>query len=564
MSKSPLFPPVLFLSFVFSACEPSVTASSGSDLTEDARGSFTTVITNTKIYGDATAADAVAIRGTAIAQVGVSQDLAARCTNNGCTVVDAKGGFLVPGFHDAHVHLFTAGEENFELVVAGANVARIQAAVRAYASEHQDAWILGRGFSLGGFATLPTAADLDAVEPTRPVAITDHSGHNMWTNTAALTAAHIDASTPDPPAGKIVRDASGKPTGVFLDNAKNLVIAAQPALTEDQRQAYILAGETKALTKGITTMQGGALSLAVAKSYATLDRAGKLRQRAFLWAPLVVNDDLFEQWVAFARSLPKDGKVQVVAFKGLLDGTFPASTAALLAPYSDGPTNKGALYIPQATLDADVIRANRAGIPVALHAVGDAAVRSALDSFERSKRTLGHSLVNRVEHAVVVDPVDVPRFAALGVAASVQPIWLYGQAGSQNFLAAKRLGEGRLSEVYAWNSLAKAGATLLFGSDLPSSDLFDPVTGIYAATFRTFANGEAFTPEQRIEGDLALRAYTENPAAAIGMGDRLGKIAASYQADLVLLDHDPRTGSRSLAEDALRAIWIAGTSIALP
>jgi predicted amidohydrolase YtcJ len=188
-------------------------------------------------------------------------------------------------------------------------------------------------------------------------------------------------------------------------------------------------------------------------------------------------------------------------------------------------------------------------------------VRSALDAFERSKRVLGHSLVNRVEHASVVDPVDVPRFAALGVAASVQPIWIHGYAGSQGFILAKRLGEGRLPELYPWGSLAKAGATLLFGSDLPSSDFFDPVTGIYAAAFRTFADGEPFTPDQRVDGDLALRAYTESPAAAIGFGDRLGRIAVSYQADLVLLDHDPRTGSKSLDEDALRATWIAGTML---
>jgi predicted amidohydrolase YtcJ len=348
---------------------------------------------------------------------------------------------------------------------------------------------------------------------------------------------------------------------MFLDGARAFVLAKRPPLTDDERAKFILAGQAKATAVGCTAMQGGPVSLEVAQVYARLDREGRLTQRAFLWAPLLSNEADFQSWVAFAHGLPKDGKVQISAFKGFADGTYAARTAALLAPYADDPSTRGELYVPQEKLNAAVIRANRAGFPVAIHATGDAAVRSALDAYERSKATLAHALLNRVEHASLVDPADAPRFGALGVAASVQPGWLYEFGSRAKFVPADRVGAVRSAHVYPWNDLAHGGAFLLFGSDLPSGASVDPIMGIYGAAVRKFSNGEPFTPEQRVDADVALRAYTTNPAVAVGWGDRLGKIAAGYEADLVLLDRDPRGGATSTAEDPIRGMWVAGKPV---
>jgi predicted amidohydrolase YtcJ len=171
--------------------------------------------------------------------------------------------------------------------------------------------------------------------------------------------------------------------------------------------------------------------------------------------------------------------------------------------------------------------------------------------------------VNRVEHASLVDPADAGRFGVLGVAASVQPVWLAGYPSRASFASAgDRVGSVRTAHLFPWNELSQGGALLLFGSDLPASDLLDPVTGIYSAAVRRFPNGEELTPEQRIDADLALRAYTTHPAVAIGWGDRIGKIAVGYEADLVLLDHDPRSGAKGLVDDPMKRMWIAGTSVA--
>ncbi len=527
-----------------------------------ALGPLDVVITHARVYGAAAGIDAVAIRGSKIASVGTSADLTFACTPP-CAVVDAADGYLSPGFHDGHVHLATAGAESEELLVRGASIPDIQAAVKAFAGAHPDApWILGHGFSAVRFLSPPTRADLDAVEPTRPVALTDHTGHNLWTNTAALRAAGITKKTHDPPGGSIQRDAHGEPTGYFVDAGRGLVLAKAPPVTEEARERMVLAGERLSLEKACTSAQGGPVTLDIAKTYARLDREGKLHERAFLWGPLLAPEPVFNAWVAFAHELPKDGKVQVVALKGFADGTLEARTAALLAPYEDDPANRGKLYVPQDALNRAVVRANRAGFPAAIHAIGDAAVRSALDAFEASKAELGHHLMNRVEHASLVDPADAKRFGALGVAASVQPVWLYGfpSRASLGSLAG-RLGSARLARLYPWNDLAKGGALLVFGSDFPSSDLFDPISGIFAAARREVGDGDIVGPDQRLAFELAYRAYTESPAVAVGQGDRLGKIAAGYEADLVLLERDPRASAKSLKDAPLKKMWIAGRAV---
>jgi hypothetical protein len=461
----------------------------------------------------------------------------------------------MPGFHDAHIHTLLAGEATFELALAGLSIPAIQEAVRTYASAHPDPWIRGRGFALPALRSLPTHELLDAID--RPVALTDQSGHNLWVNAAAMRAANVTKATVAPPGGTIVRDAQGEPTGIFEDAAQLLIASKFPPPDEALRERQILAGERLALAAGITSAQGGPISIEAARTYARMDREHKLTQRAFLWAPLGATEESFREWTALAAELRSSDRVRIVAFKGFADGTFAASTAALLHPYADNPALTGNLYLTPDLAERLVLRANRAGFPVLIHAMGDRAVRAALDAFEKSKNVLHHNLVNRVEHAAMVDPVDAPRFKALGVAASVQPAWLRGFRSHATFFPEQHVGADRAATIYPWGMLAQAGATLLFGSDLPASPIVDPLVGLYGATHREFLDGTAFFPEQNIDPDAAIRAFTQSPAEAIGMGDRLGKIAPGYAADLVLLMRDPRT-ARSLADDPIQKVWMAG------
>ena len=521
-------------------------------------GAVTLVVAGAKVYGAPPGADAVAVSGASIVAVGSSDALRPKCAPP-CVVVEAAGGFLMPGFHDAHVHLYGAGREASQLVVRGRALAPIQAAVTAYAKEHPELpWIFGRGWEFDGSGTLPTSADLDAVESRRPVALADHSGHNLWVNTAALAAAGVDARTPDVPGGRIVRGANGAPTGVFIDGAKAMFLGRMPKDSEADMERWILKGQEIALGAGITSAQGGPVSLAMARAYKSLDDAGRLTQRAFLWAPLGVSDSQLQEWLQFASGLPKDGHVHVVAFKGFLDGTFAAKTSAMIAPYANAPGETGQLYFPPGELARLVVRANRAGFPVALHAEGDRAVREALDAFEASKTALHHGLVNRVEHAVVVDPKDVPRFAQLGVAASVHPMWLAtSSAQSRIFRVA---GPTRIGETYAFRTLEAAGAMLLFGSDYPSGVEIDPIVGLSGAIRRQLKNGEIFALNEAVDPDAAMRASTSSPAAAIGMGDRLGKLAPGQLADMILLAGDPRE-ARSRADAPITRMWIGGRDV---
>jgi len=499
--------------------------------------------------------DAVLVRGSKIIAVGKSDDLAAKC-GSPCETFDARGAFLTPGFHDAHVHLYSAGQAAMQLDVARMRLPQIQDAIKKYAREHGRDWIVARGwFALGA---LPTHADLDAVESERPIVVIDHSGHNIWVNAATMRAAGITKSTPDPPSGKIVRDPNGEPTGVFEDAAQSLITSKEPTPARDDLDRILLAGDEIANANACTASQGSGVPLEIAREYARLDRENGLKTRTFLWAPLGAKDDLFQAWIAFERSLPKEGKVHVVAFKGFADGVFVTNTAALLAPYADDPKTSGSLYLEGDAAASLVIRANRAGFPVVIHAIGDRAVRASLDAFARAKDALHHNLVNRVEHAAMIDPADAPRFAALGVAASVQPVWIRGYPNRKSFMPANKVGPERASRIYAWGALSDP--TLLFGSDLPSPTNSHPIAGIYGATARTFGDEEAYFPEQNIDFAAAMTASTSAPAEAIGMGNVLGKIAPAFEADLVLLDHDPKN-AKSLTDDPIKKIWIAGRAV---
>jgi hypothetical protein len=295
------------------------------------------------------------------------------------------------------------------------------------------------------------------------------------------------------------------------------------------------------LAAGFSAWQGGPVDLELARTYAALDDAGRMPGRVWLWADLQADDATFSQWLAFAASRAPDAHVQLGGFKGFVDGVFSTHSAALLSPYADRPDVRGELRIEPERLASLVRRANAAGYRVALHAIGARAVRVSLDAFAAAAHDGAAQIrgLNSVEHIEHIDPADVPRFAALGVAASMQPThFAFGHATDSYY--ATRLGPARLAHTFPWRELLDARATLAFGTDYPVVDA-DPIAGVYAAVHRTHDDGTEFVPAQRIDAPAALEAYSVTPAEVAGVGDELGRIAVGMRADLVVLRDDPST-----------------------
>jgi len=507
----------------------------------------------------------VAILGSRIVALGKSDELLAAVPAS-CQKVDALGKFLLPGFHDSHAHLASGGKAFFELKLGVQTVTAIQADLRAYAKAHPDkAWITGGTWRAASFdeAHPPHHRDLDDAESNRPVMLRDVSGHELWVNSAALKLCGITRDTPDPKGGRIVRDSEGEPTGVLLETATYVVYAHLPPESEEETRTNILKGQELALACGVTAAEGNAVPLTLrdAKIYAALDREGHLPLRSFLWGNLAAPPLEFNAMAQFARSLPPGGKVQVVAFKGFVDGVLSSRTAAMLDPYVGHPEETGLPKMTQALLNELVLRANRAGFPAALHASGDRANRMALDAFENARHILGSTPRNRIEHVSVVSREDVPRFAKLDVIASVQPAFMFYASAKDFAPVSSALGPERTKNLYLWNSLKQAGATLIYGSDFPSSGKIgpDPIAGMHCLVHRTLGDGTPFTPDEKIDGDSALAGYTSVPAEALGFGKTLGRIAPDYEADLVLFGEDPRLGRAMVAkQNPPLKVWIAG------
>jgi predicted amidohydrolase YtcJ len=535
-----------------------------------AESPYTLVITHAELWGRPAGVDAVGISGTKIKEIGPTVDVLAD-RGGSCEVLDARGGYLMPGFHDAHGHQDRAArlKEGVQVQVQGKGkpVAAVQAAVRAYAAKHEnEAWIQGGGWFMRSFGRhLPNKADLDKVEMTKPVALLDSTLHNLWVNSKALELAEITRDTPDPVGGKICRLPNGEPSGLLLETATTLVKDVIPPSTIPEIRRYIVEGERMSLTTGHTSAQRGPVGPTQIGVYADLDRLGLLTQRAFLWGELSATDDKFWATVAAAHALPPTGRVKLVGFKGFIDGVLAGKTAAVLNPYHNEPGNKGVIKISQADLDSLVLRANVAQFPVALHAVGDRAVRMALDSYENAKKVLGSTPRNgrnRVEHVSMIHPTDIPRFSSLNVVASVQPPLMYYPSRAE-FNPDEVLGARRAEKLFRWKDLHDGGAPLVLGTDCPVGDLPpDPVTVLYCAVQRKFKDGADYTPDQRLPFDVAMTAYTATPAEIIGLDQVLGQLDLGYEADLVILERNP-IGSKSVRDDPVVAVVVAGRRVVL-
>jgi len=482
-------------------------------------------------------AEAVAIAGDRIAVVGEDAAMLDLLPRGG-RAVDLEGRTVVPGFTDAHLHLLSFGLSLGQIDLAGAatlDEALARVAARAGAVP-EGQWLVGRGWdhSLWGTCGLPTRHDLDRVAPRHPVRLQHKCGHASWVNTRALELAGITKKTPDPPGGEIEREsASGEPAGILKEEAMALVsrLLDEPSVDEaaEATRAAIPHAHRAGLV-GVHTLEG-ALAF---RAFQRLRSAGELRLRTLVTVPKGNLDAAIQTGL---RSGFGDQWLRIGGVKIFADGALGSRTAYMLAPYEGESDYCGVSTATPEHLREVVDKAARAGLPAFIHAIGDRANREALDAVEASREAgVGLHLRHRIEHAQLLDPADVGRFAALGVVASMQPIH-----ATQDMLIADKHWGSRSAGAYAFRSLLDDGAVLAFGSDCPVEDL-SPLVGIHAAVTRRRADGssgpEGWYPEQRLTVEEAVRAYTIGPAYAGGEEVSRGSLAPGKLADLVVLSQD--------------------------
>ena len=490
-------------------------------------------------------AEALAVDAGRIVAVGTSAELAAQYA--AWPRIDVGGRTVVPGLIDAHAHLLGLGQSLLQADLVGtASLADIGDRLRAFAATAPaGAWITGRGWDQNDWAgsgAFPTRHDLDAILADRPVWIQRVDGHASWANTAALRSAGIDpdaAAPADPAGGQVVRDARGRATGVFVDAAEALVARAVPAMT-DAEWAEALRRATEETTRaGLTGVHEAGVPLAALDFYRAAIAAGTLPIRVYA----MVEPGEIDAFCAANPSgalVDPSGRLAVRSVKVYTDGALGSRGAALLADYTDDAGNRGLMQMPAEALASLAGRAMRCGLQVNTHAIGDAANRAVLDAYEAAiAATGGGPGRHRIEHVQVLDPADVPRFAALGVIASVQPT----HATSDMPWAETRLGPDRVRGAYAWRSLVNAGARLALGSDFPVERV-SPLLGFYAAVTRQDAAGAppgGWHADQTLTRAEALRGFTLDAAFAGFMEDEVGSLEAGKRADFVVLSQDLMT-----------------------
>ncbi|MGP0063354.1 MAG: amidohydrolase family protein [Isosphaeraceae bacterium] len=485
-------------------------------------------------------AEALAVRDGTIAAVGSVEEVM-RFRGPSTRVVDRPGAFAIPGLIDAHGHMESlgAGKEEVDLrgVASLAEVARrIKARVDATPG---DSWITGRNWdqSLWPGGAFPTAAVLDEAAPRRPVWLERVDGHAGWASSEAMRRAKVDKESKAPPDGQIIRDQDGRPTGVFVDGAMNLVGRAVPAPTKLDVRRRLLAAQEMALRAGLTGVHDAGISRRTADVYRELDHDGQLAIRVYGMALPPSGDE-----VKFVGKPPQAGpdgaRFELRAIKLFIDGAMGSRGGLLFSPYHDDPGNSGLLLIDPKVLESTTTEALKHGWQVATHAIGDKGNALVLDAYAAARKAVPQARDPRlrIEHAQVVRKDDVRRFAELGIIASMQP----SHASDDMRWADARLGPGRVDGAYAWRWFVDAGVAMAYGSDFPV-EIVDPFWGIYAAITRQDTEGHpagGWHPEHRLTLEEALRGFTAGAARAAFAEDRLGILKTGYRADISVLDRD--------------------------
>ena len=498
-------------------------------------------------------AEALAIRDGKILAVGSDREIG-RLRGTSTQVIDAKGRLVLPGFTDCHTHFMEGSLLLQQIFLNGVkSIPEIQSRVKAYAEAHpNEPWLLGRGWNYPVFAPtgMPDKKYLDEIVRDRPVYLDGFDGHTWWANSKALEIAHISKDTPDPPGGSLVRDPkTGEPTGAIKEDAADAIIRrAIPEPSHEQKIKTLMAGIELANQFGITRVHGLTEIDALRDDLHNVDliqelqREGKLTLRFYLGyrvdPPEVSAQQLRE--IVELRDRYHDDWIAAGAVKFFMDGVIETHTAAMLAPYSDDPSLSGQLFWDVEKYQKGVAELDRRGIQVFTHAIGDRAIRTALDAYENAAQVNGTKDVrHRIEHIEDVSADDIPRFGKLGVIASMQPLHAYPDDDTLKAWA-PNVGPERAQRAWAWHSIQAAGGVLAFGSDWPVVTL-SPWEGLQNAVTRQTTEGEpkgGWIPSERISLADAIKGYTLNAAFAGHREKTEGSLEAGKVADLIVLSQN--------------------------
>ena len=488
-------------------------------------------------------AEAVAVKGQRIVFVGSNED-AKNFRGNETRIVDLGGKTVVPGLTDSHCHIFEIGEREMNLNLEGTNTREdFLAKVKTRVTQTSPGkWITGRGWieTFWKPSKFPTRQDLDKIAPDNPVFFTRADGHASVANSAALRIAKIDRNTPDPFGGQILKS-SGEPNGMLLDNAQELVSRNIPKPTEAEREEALLRGINREIGLGWCEIQNAGSDSEDIDLLRKDFEAGKIKIR-FINAVYGPGKDAQNFLREGATINAFDHHFTQRTIKVIFDGALGSRGAALLKPYADAPDTSGYLTEKPEELKPMFEEALRSGIQVETHAIGDRANRLILDLYEQAFKAVPPNARKireprwRVEHAQIVDPVDIPRFAKLGVIPSMQP----SHAISDLFFALSRLGIDRLAAAYAWQSFLKSGSIICGGSDAPV-ERGEPMIEFYAAVARKSIRGESaegWHPEQAVSRKQALKMFTIWPAYGVFEENDKGSIEVGKLADFTVLSQD--------------------------
>jgi len=488
-------------------------------------------------------ADSILIKGNVIAAAGTDKDVAPQA--KGAREIDLKGRLTIPGFNDAHLHFLGGSLGLSQIDLNGiCTMEAMQKEVASFAVRNpNDKWLNGRGWEYVCIpqGRLPRKEDLDKVVKDRPIFLAAYDGHTAWVNSKALELAGITKDTKFTGFGEIVKDpGTGEPTGALKEGAMGMVRRLVPVPDMAQKLASLEAGLRLAASLGITSAQNANGSIDELELYEELRRQNKLTLRTSLAmsvGPMEPEATLIEY--ANLRQKYSGPLLRAGAIKIGMDGVIESYTAAMLAPYSNNKSTSGKSAWTAQQFAKTVTTADKLGLQIYTHAIGDRAVRMALDGYETARKANGpRDARHRIEHIETIHPDDIPRFAALGVLPSMQPIHA-DPSGIEIWSAS--IGPERTKTGFAWRSIEKAGGRLVFSSDWPASISVNPIRGIHSAVNRRTITGlppQGWFPEQRVSVETAFRAYTINSAFAAHEEDKKGAIRPGLLADIVVLSQD--------------------------